>query len=40
MLCPIQLREELIELEYSYWDGPNVVKKLRRKKKEEVLSFL
>ena len=35
-----QLREELIELEYSYWDGPNVVKRLRRKKKEDVLSFL
>lgn len=36
MIFNIQLREELIELEYSYWDGPNVVKKIRRKKRTTV----
>ena len=40
MGCFRQLKEEQIELEYSYWDGPNVVKRLRRKKREEVVSFL
>lgn len=35
-----QLKEEFIELEYSYWDGPNVIKKIRRKKKETVKEIL
>lgn len=36
----MQLKEELIELEFSYWDGANVVKTIRRKKNTTVKEFL
>lgn len=34
------MKEQLFELDYSYWDGPLVVKKLRRKKKETIRTLL
>jgi len=34
------MKEELIELEYTYWDGPNVIKVVRRKKKENIREML
>ena len=29
------MKEELFELDYCYWDTTNIVKKLKRKKKEK-----
>jgi hypothetical protein len=36
----MQMKEEYFELEYSYWDTNNVVKKLRKKKKEKIIDLL
>jgi hypothetical protein len=36
----MQLRDEMFEVDYSYWDGPMVVKKLKRKKKETVKNLI
>jgi|JI6StandDraft_1071083.scaffolds.fasta_scaffold01887_7 hypothetical protein len=34
------MKEELFELDYCYWDTMNIVKKLKRKKKEKILDLL